>query len=236
LLALTTILWMAAATPALAQGKSGKGDGGGTTSSDGASGKNGAPDPEPVVDEEQASRGNNDCSRAEAGKAGGDYESTCDGTVGRNGGSGNGKCAGCDGAADNKNPPGQSRNDHNNGYECDNNGGVAKGNPAHSRCKAPPQPETPDETCPDGRPMPPDRVCGELPDVIPPPDAPDQPRVLGIRFPGVPRVPARVQPQRTGALPFTGPSAALQGFAALGAGLVAAGGLMVIGRRRKDDE
>lgn len=38
------------------------------------------------------------------------------------------------GNADGKNPPGQSKNDKNNGYECDGNNGVGKGNPAHSAC------------------------------------------------------------------------------------------------------
>lgn len=38
------------------------------------------------------------------------------------------------GNADDKNPPGQSKNDKNNGYECDKNNGVGKGNPAHSAC------------------------------------------------------------------------------------------------------
>src|SRR5687768_4237337 len=113
LLALITILWMTAATPALAQGKSGNGGGGGQTSDDdGPSGKNGAPDPEPVEDEEQASRGSGNCDRNLEGRDGSEYESTCDNTVGRQGGNGNGKCAGCDGAADNKDPGGQDKNDH----------------------------------------------------------------------------------------------------------------------------
>lgn len=38
------------------------------------------------------------------------------------------------GKADNKNPPGQAQNDNNNGYECDGNQGIAKGNPAHTSC------------------------------------------------------------------------------------------------------
>jgi len=40
------------------------------------------------------------------------------------------------GNADGKNPPGQSHKpeDKNNGYECDGNNGVGKGNPAHSAC------------------------------------------------------------------------------------------------------
>lgn len=72
--------------------------------------------------------------------SGNQYASTCDGRASANGngnGGANGKpCQGCVGNADNKNPPGQFPNgsDHNNGYECDGNNGIAKGNPAHSSC------------------------------------------------------------------------------------------------------
>ena len=69
------------------------------------------------------------------------YDSTCDGSPSQNG-NGGGKatgrpCAGCVGAADNKNPKGQLPNgsDHNNGYECDGNQGIGKGNPAHTACE-----------------------------------------------------------------------------------------------------
>ena len=71
----------------------------------------------------------------------GPYDSTRDGSPSGNGnGNGNatGKpCAGCVGKADNKNPPGQQPGpqDHNNGYECDGNNGIAKTNPAHTGCK-----------------------------------------------------------------------------------------------------
>ncbi len=70
----------------------------------------------------------------------GPYDTTCDGTPSGNGqgvGAALGKaCAGCVGNADNKNPPGQlpGPQDHNAGYECDTNQGIAKGNPAHSGC------------------------------------------------------------------------------------------------------
>src|SRR5687768_15652960 len=72
----------------------------------------------------------------------GSYCSTTDGTPSGNGNgnaSGNQPCAGCVGNADNENPSGQHHdgNDHNNGFECDGNNGVAKGNPAHSVCKDP---------------------------------------------------------------------------------------------------
>jgi hypothetical protein len=73
----------------------------------------------------------------------GPYDSTRDGSGSENGeGGGNatGKpCAGCVGKADNKNPPGQQPGpeDHNNGYECDGNKGIAKTNPAHTGCVDP---------------------------------------------------------------------------------------------------
>ena len=63
--------------------------------------------------------------------------------VGEPSGNGNGDgnatgkpCAGCVGNADSKNPPGQlpGPDDANNGYECDANPGIARGNPAHSSC------------------------------------------------------------------------------------------------------
>jgi hypothetical protein len=49
-------------------------------------------------------------------------------------------CAGCVGAADNKNPPGQfpDGSDANNGYECDGNSGIGKTNPAHTGCMTEP--------------------------------------------------------------------------------------------------
>lgn len=68
------------------------------------------------------------------------YKSTRDGSASGNGngnGAANGKpCAGCVGRADNKNPAGQQPGpqDHNNGYECDGNHGIARGNPAHTAC------------------------------------------------------------------------------------------------------
>lgn len=70
------------------------------------------------------------------------YDSTCDGRASQNGNStkdnSSKPCQGCVGNADNKNPKGQlpnARNDGNNGYECDGNNGIAKGNPAHSGCQ-----------------------------------------------------------------------------------------------------
>ena len=73
---------------------------------------------------------------------GGAYDDTCDGSAsgnGNGGGNANGKpCAGCVGNADEKNPPGQDPDgsDANSGYECDENSGVGKTNPAHTGCES----------------------------------------------------------------------------------------------------
>lgn len=69
----------------------------------------------------------------------GPYNATPSGPSGNGNGGGEatGKpCAGCVGNADNKNPIGQlpGGSDHNNGYECDGNNGIAKTNPAHTSC------------------------------------------------------------------------------------------------------
>jgi hypothetical protein len=79
----------------------------------------------------------------------GPYCSTRDGRPsanGNDGGQATGKpCMGCVGKADNKNPPGQEKQDPagtfpNNGYECDNNNGIGKTNPAHTGCGSAPSP------------------------------------------------------------------------------------------------
>ena len=70
----------------------------------------------------------------------GAYDDTCDGSAslnGNGGGNATGKpCAGCVGKADEKNPPGQAPDgsDSNRGYECDENAGVGRTNPAHTGC------------------------------------------------------------------------------------------------------
>ena len=89
----------------------------------------------------------------------GAYCSTRDGDVSKNGKSTQspGPCAGCEGRADNKYPPGQNRDgaDHNNGYECDGNKGIAKTNPAHTGCRLPsPAPCVPTATDPCESPAP----------------------------------------------------------------------------------
>ncbi|HEX8002421.1 MAG TPA: hypothetical protein VF519_06965 [Mycobacteriales bacterium] len=90
-------------------------------------------------------RGAGKTSSNSANSGCGEYCSTRDGSPSRNG-NGDGKatgrpCAGCVGKADDKNPRGQRPNgsDSNNGYECDGNSGIAKGNPAHTGC-SPEQP------------------------------------------------------------------------------------------------
>src|SRR5680860_387531 len=91
----------------------------------------------------------------------GSYCSTRDGRLSGNGQGKNGIEAGSKGRADNKNPPGQFKDDsdHNNGYECDGNNGIAKGNPAHTGCTSAVE-EPPEECVPvDGQ----DGKCNPLP-------------------------------------------------------------------------
>jgi hypothetical protein len=115
-----------------------------TTTASSTSGTSGDPSqPQPLSNADQNSGGaNGQCPD-------GTYCSTRDGSPSANGnGDGNatGKpCAGCVGKADNKNPPGQEKQDPagtfpNNGYECDNNNGIGKTNPAHTGCTPPPPP------------------------------------------------------------------------------------------------
>src|SRR4051812_5274007 len=96
----------------------------------------GATCPNPHNSSAQAFNGNGGSATS-----GNQYASTCDGRASLNGnnkGAATGEpCQGCVGNADNKNPRGQFPNgtDHNNGYECDGNHGIAKGNPAHTDCQ-----------------------------------------------------------------------------------------------------
>jgi hypothetical protein len=89
---------------------------------------------------------------------------------------GNRPCAGCVGKADYKNPPGQlpDGSDHNKGYECDENEGVGKMNPAHSGC-APGGP--PRSTSP-----PTPAVTPPTPAAAPPPESP--PPEAGVEVQG----------------------------------------------------
>ncbi len=91
------------------------------------------PQPESTADENDGGANAGTCPE-------GQYCSTRDGSASANGeGDGEAKgrpCAGCVGRADNKNPKGQVGEDpsKNKGYECDDNKGVGKGNPAHTGC------------------------------------------------------------------------------------------------------
>jgi hypothetical protein len=131
-----------------------KGDDGGSTASASAtagasipqatdhSAKNGpkhAPDPDPTPQaSDQATKGPLECPGYDQEQGGAYDHDNCDGSQGLHGNGGNGKCAGCTGKADDKSPNGQYPGDHNNGYECDHNSGVGKGNPAHSKCSSSP--------------------------------------------------------------------------------------------------
>ncbi|HYI46392.1 MAG TPA: hypothetical protein VE174_13125 [Actinomycetota bacterium] len=173
----------------------------------------------------------------------GPYDSTCDEDVpAMNGGKVHkNHCAGCVGNADNKNPPGQYPGDHNNGYECDGNNGVGKGNPAHSGCvtvpSVPPPPPNPPskprdrdrDRDSDRNPSRPDfNRPRSIPDVNQPPVAlpgnpPQQPDVVLGRPPAANPAPPVGQP---GVLPVTGPRDASI-FMFIGVLLIGVGALAV---------
>jgi LPXTG-motif cell wall-anchored protein len=177
----------------------------------------------------------------------GAYDSTCDGRESENGngnGSASGRpCMGCVGNADNKNPPGQfpDGSDSNNGYECDGNNGVGKGNPAHTDCVEPEDVRKPPKTCPDGRPMPPSGICDEpvkrppLPDVIKRPSVPPDRVLPRVPFARPPEVPKFVPRRRvSGVLPVTGPSQLLP-FIWVAMSLIAAGIAALMSTRRRKE-
>ena len=163
----------------------------------------------------------------------GPYCSTRDGSPSENGngdGEAKGKpCAGCVGKADNKNPQGQNPDgsDHNNGYECDGNNGIGKGNPAHTACPEgettpPDEPGTPDE------PGNPDQ-----------PGTPDEPEVAGVELEAQPNTDktttvAATQPARTAStvLPQTGTPDSLVMLLFAGLGMTGIGAMTLLYRRR----
>jgi LPXTG-motif cell wall-anchored protein len=217
-----------------------------THQSSGTAGTTGDPtQPQPQSNADQNTGGaNGQC-------AGGVYCSTRDGSPslnGNGGGDATGKpCAGCVGRADNKNPQGQkpdAANDGNNGYECDGNNGIAKGNPAHTSCVpgediggeecVPPMVEGPGGTC-----VPPETGCvpSATDDCVEGEDEVVPPTVLGEEgFRPRPRPNAQVlgvQAARpaVGVLPATGSSEGLA-LAAGGGFILLAGGAMLLMRRR----
>ncbi|HWC13374.1 MAG TPA: hypothetical protein VG929_02120 [Actinomycetota bacterium] len=169
----------------------------------------------------------------------GAYGSTCDGSpsLNGNGTGGRGKpCAGCVGNADDKNPPGQSPDgsDANTGYECDENSGVGRTNPAHSGCTpaaAAPGPDVlgrTDLACPAGT----DRA-GQAMIALKDCDDNDD-SVLGsiVRNAGPVGVAAKKVASAVGAvLPFTG-AGDLVAFLGLAGLLLAAGAMML---RKKNE-
>ena len=118
-------------------GKANGGNKGGTGGSTNGGGNGFDPDP-PPQQTPPATTGPTQCPSYSQGSGPSYDHDNCDGSQGGNGNGGNGKCAGCTGKADDKSPGGQYSGDHNNGYECDHNKGVGKGNPAHSKCKTTP--------------------------------------------------------------------------------------------------
>jgi LPXTG-motif cell wall-anchored protein len=162
---------------------------------------------------------------------GGPYCSTRDGSAsanGNGGGQATGKpCAGCVGKADNKNPQGQKpdASDHNAGYECDTNHGIARGNPAHTGCQAGTQPPVCVDT--------PQAPCVPVPPSPPTPPAPQ----VNVSSPvaGAPAPPqAVVSPATstpTAVLPSTGAPADLVALTALGV-LALAGGVVLAARKQ----
>ncbi len=184
---------------------------------------------------------------------GGPYCSTRNGAPSKNGnGNAYGKpCAGCVGKADNKNPKGQypnGKHDGNNGYECDNNNGIGKSNPAHTGCQAvtPPKPPTP-PTPPSPKPPKPTPPTPTPPSPKPPVPTPPTPKPP-VPAPPKPPVPAPVPPkpeikgqqqfrprpnvQVSQALPNTGASQGLGLFGLAGLGLAGAGGGLMALRRK----
>jgi LPXTG-motif cell wall-anchored protein len=159
------------------------------------------------------------------------------------------------GKADNKNPKGQrpDASDHNNGYECDGNNGIAKGNPAHTACPPPVECVPGDEECSNppcvegDEECPPcvqgDEECSNppcvegdeiCPDDTTPPGGTElnrPPIVLGTETVRAPHATAAVA-RPAAALPNTGASDMLSLFAAVGSGLVLVGGLTLVMRRR----
>lgn len=176
------------------------------------------------------------------------YDSTCDGSPSLNG-NGNGSavgrpCAGCVGKADYKNPKGQMPNallDGNRGYECDNNQGIGKTNPAHTGCKVagtnPPPVVNKPPIVPPPTEVPPGRP--PRPGVVERPSVPDEvlplPRIeRDVLFPSPEKQPVMVAPSG-GQLPFTGSSETwlflMFGCGLIGAGWMALFSLPLSGRR-----
>jgi hypothetical protein len=219
----------------------------GSHSTSGTAGTSGTPpEPQPLSNADQNAGGaNGQCP-------GGPYCGTDRDQPSMNGngnGAATGKpCAGCVGKADNKNPKGQlpDASDHNAGYECDTNHGIARGNPAHTACTPPEEGCIPvegqDENCNPVAPPPCVPTAGQDENcnpVVVPPGSNRPPTVKGvetIRNPGA-GVHLQVGPPTAlpaaGVLPSTGAQAPLGLLAATGAGLVLLGAATMLAPRVK---
>jgi LPXTG-motif cell wall-anchored protein len=213
-----------ASAPVIAPEQSSSGDES-TPSTGGSSGDaNADGGPQPISNADENDGGaNGQCPGAT-------FCSTKDGSESKNG-NGDGKavgkpCAGCVGKADNKNPPGQSKHDHNKGYECDRNKGIGKTNPAHTGCKAKPHEEKPEEEKPEEEKPEEEKPEEEkpVPPVTPPSEAPTE----------APRAPAFVaQPEAApaqGVLPQAG-MGTLESTMGLSGLAMLLGGLALLRRR-----
>lgn len=227
-----------------------------TSGTAGTAGDPSKPQPTSTADD-NAGGANGQCTE-------GVYCSTRDGSASQNGnggGTATGKpCAGCVGKADNKNPKGQQPggSDHNNGYECDGNNGIARTNPAHTGCATGPSTPPGDSGCAPGDAYyptctpPGDSLCvptaDELADCTTPEDTNPPsvelnrpPALLGaeaVRSPGkvtgnaIAAQPASRALPAQSALPNTGVSSLLELLAAAGAGLLLVGAAVLALRRR----
>ena len=212
-------------------------------------------EPQPISNADSNDGGaNGQCTEGES-ESEGPYCSTRDGSASENGNGGgeaSGKpCAGCVGKADNKNPQGQKPNadeDGNNGYECDDNNGIGKGNPAHTACTddgttPADEPGNSDETGKPDEPGNPDQPGNpDEPDVVAGADSP--PAVAGVEIAGVEleaqpnaeqtTTVAAAQAARTApmALPQTGAPDSLLMLLLAGLGMTGIGGMTLLYRRR----
>ena len=199
----------------------------------GTSGDPTEPQPPSNADQNPGGANGDQCGTESTGT----YCSTRDGSASGNGNGGGeavGKpCAGCVGKADNKNPPGQEVTDPmgtfpNNGYECDNNHGIGRTNPAHTGCQTAPAvcDETVEDCAPTGDCVPTEAndFCTEVEGNVN--HRNDQPpRVLGERTVRTPTAPE--------ALPFTGAGRVPQLVAVSLVAMVLGFGLLVLGSMRR---
>ena len=142
------------------------------------------------------------------------------------------------GPSDDKNPPGQVGNEHDRGYECDDNKGVGDkgGNPAHTGCTTTTI-ETNTQGCPAGQvcELGCTSNCGTTTTTVPGEEPPSA-EVLGLTeeapaAPAAPGSPAAAAPATQ--LAFTGVTADVLGF--LGLALVAFGAAFMLIARRNEE-